>query len=150
MNGIAILSTFVDEKGNPSPELQGDDFLWRVIDQRLGGKAVPHVVTGQQAEGFARNGHYDLELIGPNPTSSKALSEKAIAEIRAEHPDFQLPKTASEMAEEMKAENEKLKAELEALKAKAARQSGKGKQEETPAVPHAPTADPAEAKEGGK
>lgn len=116
-NGLFILQKYVEE-------LKGDDHLFVVQDLRPGASGVPHIVTGFQAEGFARNGHYQIEYHGPNPTSGANLASKAAEQVRKElGMEIKMPKSAAELQAEVDA----LQAELAAEKKKSAKAAKAGK-----------------------
>lgn len=95
--------------------VQGDDFLYDVVDLRL----KPHeqkvvTVTSEQAAGFLQNGHYHIFNERPNPSSKAALDKKAMDEVNAKFGSVSIPRNPGELLKERDAEIEKLKAQLAA------------------------------------
>lgn len=91
--------------------LRGDDNLFALVDLRLPPEdQIPRIMTGSQAEGMIRNGHYHVQAAGENSSSKANLRAAQIAKVRADNPDFSVPKTVSQQLAEAQAKIAELQA----------------------------------------
>lgn len=97
-------------------KLTGDAFLFALVDLRLpSNEQIPRIMVGSQAAGLIKDGHYHVEFVGENSTSSVNLRDKQIAEVLKNNPAVVVPKSVAEQLADAKAKI----AELEAAQAKA-------------------------------
>lgn len=128
-NAREIIKNFPDE-------LKGDDHLFWILDLDLGDEGRPHLVTGEQAEGFCYNvirgdGNYDIRYAEPNAGSIATKRAIAVKEIRDEMKQhfgsYDQPLTIAEELAQAKAKIADLEKEKQEAAAKDAKPEKAGK-----------------------